>query len=536
MFAMNFKDNIGAQTSGKAVFSLHFLSFFLASALPLQSLHAQRAPDDRNLAVLQAPSANQAQSSMRRVALVVGNGGYKDAPLNNPVNDARAIASALKASGFTVILRENADQKAMMSAVREFGDQLRGGGTGLFYFAGHGMQIKGRNYLIPIGAAIEREDEVAYGAIDAQAVLDKMEAAGNGSNIMILDACRNNPFSRSFRSGQSGLAQMDAPIGTLVSFATSPGAVASDGTGQNGLYTQHLLTAMSQPGLKVEEVFKQVRTHVRRDSQGKQVPWEATSLEGDFYFTAGQQPTPVVTTQPVQPVMPATGRENSDRRTAELLGELAKQPPIKQPIPKRQNSFGISVGDRWRYQIVDKYKNEVVNNYLFKVDALTADGGLSLNGGKQLNTANNNQISYDNTTFTRRASDSHMNTIPSQLKLGHKEDFKYTETAVLRAGGEWKQTWEGTLSVVGKERIKIPAGEFDVFRVERTANMKGQRVSGEGSPSWYGRSTMTLWISADLRNVVARDEDYRANGSSTPERIRWELTSFEVAAYAPAQR
>ncbi len=236
----------------------------------------------RTLAVQAVPAARQEQ----RLALVIGNAAYKDALLLNPVNDARAMAAALKQAGFTVLLHTDVDQRGLLNAVREFGTRLRQGGTGVFYFAGRGMQIKGRNFLVPVGADIQREDEVAYQALDAQAVLDKMEAAGNGSNLMILDACRNNPFARSFRSSSQGLAQMDAPVGTLVAFATAPGSVASDGQAANGLYTQHLLSAMRQPGLKVEDVFKQVRAAVRRDSQGKQVPWEATSLEGDLYFTA----------------------------------------------------------------------------------------------------------------------------------------------------------------------------------------------------------------------------------------------------------
>ena len=162
---------------------------FIALATVLACFSIARAADDpRGLKVVYGEG---------RTALVIGNSAYKDAPLANPVNDERAIVQALKESGFTVIVRENADQRAMLSALREFGDHLRAGGTGLFYYAGHGMQIKGRNYLIPVGASIEREDEVAFSAVDAQAVLDKMEAAGNPANIMILDACRNNPFTRS---------------------------------------------------------------------------------------------------------------------------------------------------------------------------------------------------------------------------------------------------------------------------------------------------------------------------------------------------
>ncbi len=287
------KKTIFGNRSGGRIYKPIALAAILLCSMPLPSGLAQAAsagvptaaPDERNLQVksMVQPSVDNTQ----RVALVIGNGAYKEGPLANPVNDAHAIALALKESGFTVISRENIDQRGMLAALREFGDKLRAGGTGLFYYAGHGMQIKGRNYLIPVGASIDREDEVAYSAVDAQAVLDKMEAAGNVANIMILDACRNNPFTRSTRSGQAGLAQMDAPVGTLVAYATSPGAVASDGSGANGLYTQHLLTAIRQPGSKVEDVFKRVRANVRRDSQGKQVPWESTSLEGDFYFRGG---------------------------------------------------------------------------------------------------------------------------------------------------------------------------------------------------------------------------------------------------------
>ena len=223
----------------------------------------------------------------RRVALVIGNSSYTQGPLLNPVNDARAMAKVLQSAGFTVILKTDVSQPEFLGALRDFGNRLKDGGpgtAGLFYFAGHGMQVKGRNFLIPLGANIEHEDELAYQALDAQAVMDKMESAGNGTNIVILDACRDNPFVRSFRSGRQGLAQMDAPVGTLVAFSTAPGSVASDGKGANGLYTSHLLRAIQQPGQKVEDVFKQVRFAVLRDSARKQVPWEASSLVGDFYF------------------------------------------------------------------------------------------------------------------------------------------------------------------------------------------------------------------------------------------------------------
>ncbi len=230
-----------------------------------------------------------------RVALVIGNAGYRTTPLKNPLSDARAVADALGKLGFKVIDLQNATQKQMFDAVRQFGDALQGG-VGLFYYAGHGVQVKGRNFLIPVDALIEREDEVPYKAFDVGLVLEKMEAAKNPLNIVILDACRNNPFARASRATITGLAQMDAPTGSIVAFATAPGAEAADGSGSNGLYTGHLLRNMATPGLKVEDVFKRTRVAVKQDSSGRQIPWESTSLEGDFYFTpAGGAASPPAT-------------------------------------------------------------------------------------------------------------------------------------------------------------------------------------------------------------------------------------------------
>ena len=221
----------------------------------------------------------------KRFALVVGNAAYSAAPLANPINDVRAMAKALRESGFEVVTAENAGRIQLLRVVREFGEKLaKSGGIGLFYFAGHGLQIKGRNYLVPVDAQVTGEDEAAYDSMDADFVLQKMGEAKNRVNIIILDACRNNPFVKTRSTGGGGLAQMDAPVGAIVAYATAPGSVASDGSGANGLYTQHLVQAIGQKGLRVEEVFKQVRANVRRDSQGKQIPWENTALEGEFFF------------------------------------------------------------------------------------------------------------------------------------------------------------------------------------------------------------------------------------------------------------
>ncbi len=240
----------------------------------------------------------------KRVALVIGNSDYKDSPLNNPVNDAIDITAALEKTGFEVDYYTNINRKQMREAIRKFGDKLRQADTGLFYFAGHGIQIKGRNYLIPLAVDVHAADEVEDESIDASAVLRKMESAGNAVNIVILDACRNNPFARSFRSLDSGLARMDGPVGSFIAYATAPGSVAADGTGRNGLYTQYFLEALAQPGLTIEQVFKQVRNNVKNETSGKQIPWESSSLMGEFVFSPGQQTVSSTVTKTAPPAPP----------------------------------------------------------------------------------------------------------------------------------------------------------------------------------------------------------------------------------------
>jgi uncharacterized caspase-like protein len=158
--------------------------------------------------------------------------------------------------------------------------------VGLFFYAGHGIQVNGNNYLIPVDARLQDENDVEYDCVRAGRILGKMESAGTRTNIVILDACRDNPFERSWNRGAQGkgLAFMNAPSGSLIAYATSPGTTAADGTGGNGVYTSALLEHIQTPGITIEEVFKRVRTSVRQQSQSKQIPWESTSLEGNFYF------------------------------------------------------------------------------------------------------------------------------------------------------------------------------------------------------------------------------------------------------------
>jgi len=241
-----------------------------------------------------------------RVALVIGNAAYPSAPLTNPVNDAADVAAALKKRGFTVLLLQNATKIQMEQAIGQFGEKLVPEGTALLYYSGHGIQANGHNYLIPIDAHINTEAHLRLETLDLDVVVEQMMAARPRVNFVILDACRNNPFERRFRGVSGGLAQISAPEGTLIAYSTAPGKVASDGEGRNGLYTSALLNALDRPGLKAEELFKNVRATVSKSSTGAQIPWESSSLVGDFVFTPGvvTPPPAAVPSEPGQIAAP----------------------------------------------------------------------------------------------------------------------------------------------------------------------------------------------------------------------------------------
>ncbi len=228
--------------------------------------------------------ASAAACAADRVALVVGNNQYPTAPLRNAANDARDLAATLRELGFQVILRENASRKDMIEAVREFGQALDGAQTALFFYAGHAMQFKDRNYLIPIDAAMGSEEDVTFFSVELGQLFDRMERARTRFNFIILDACRDNPFASTFKVSSAGLAQISAPSGTLIAYATAPGSVAADGGGRNGIYTKHILQNIKAPDLPAEIMFKRVREGVERETRRLQTPWDSSSLKGDFVF------------------------------------------------------------------------------------------------------------------------------------------------------------------------------------------------------------------------------------------------------------
>jgi len=234
----------------------------------------------------------RAAADPSRLALVIGNSAYRDAPLVNPANDARAVAGLFTQAGFTVDSRLNTTRVDLMAAIERFGAAVKRAETKLvvFYYAGHGAQLDWRNYLLPVDAVVQKQEDMKQRCVDLGLLLGQFSAAKDKTFVVILDACRNNPFGASYRPEQKGLSQFDAPVGSLLAYATSPGNVASDGDGANGLYTENLVRELSKRNTRIEDALKRVRLNVRLASKGEQIPWETTSLEGDvFIFNEGQK-------------------------------------------------------------------------------------------------------------------------------------------------------------------------------------------------------------------------------------------------------
>lgn len=236
----------------------------------------------------------QPAAASKRVALVVGNSAYVHAtPLANTSNDARDIAAKLQQAGFEVMLGVDLNKVAFDAKLREFSRSLESADAALLFYAGHGLQIAGRNYLVPIDAQLERERDVEFEAVSLDFVLKQMEIdRETKTNIVFLDACRNNPLSRNLARSMgtrstsigSGLAETIAGIGTFISYSTQPGNVALDGDGRNSPFASALLKYMRQPGKSLTSVMIDVRKDVVAATSGKQVPWDHSALTGEFFF------------------------------------------------------------------------------------------------------------------------------------------------------------------------------------------------------------------------------------------------------------
>jgi len=247
----------------------------------------------------------------QNIALVIGNSAYQNtSPLANPRNDAELIGASLKRLRFNVTVVTDATQKQMKRAVRNYFKALRRSGpgtTGLVFYAGHGVQVGGSNYLIPVDARIADESDIDIEAFSAASLLSGMRSIGNRLNIVLFDACRNNPYRSMFRSQTRGLARMDAPEGSFIAFSTSPGDVAADGDGSNSPFAKALAAQLSNPGLTIEEVIKRAGRQVKAATRGRQLPWYSSSVYTDFYITGRRRSKPRRPSQTPKPSSECAG-------------------------------------------------------------------------------------------------------------------------------------------------------------------------------------------------------------------------------------
>lgn len=471
-----------------------------------------------------------------RIALVIGNQAYPQVPLANPVNDAQAMGALLGQAGFDVSLVLNTGQAAMRAALDRFAQSVRHPGTqqALFYYAGHGAQVDWKNYLVPVDVPIRSTADLRERCADLTQLLGSLAAIQGKTFIFILDACREDPFGTAFRTELPGLSQLDAPVGSLLAYATAPGHVAADGSGEHGLYTGHLLAELSVRGARIEDALKRVRLNVRLASQGAQIPWESTSLETDiviFPAPGGQRSAAELETQ-FEEELAVWQRIQASRDAADWIAYLRRfpngrfseiaqirlgrlLPPGGLPSPadgKRApdtafepntNPYSAgtyplqrryTVGDEAAYRESDLLTGVVQRRFRMRVTRVDVDADrVELNGGRILLDSMGNPVSNARSRF-----DIPVQLYPAQLQAGAKW------TAASHGEDERGRAFEifYDLHIRGMERVTVPAGEFHAFRIEgRGWNLtKGVQLE------------ITLWVVPGINFYIKRERTHRRNG------------------------
>lgn len=494
-----------------------------------------------------------------RLALVIGNDAYKEVPLGNARNDANAIAGLLRRAGFEVDLQLDTTRTVLARAIERFGLALTRAEAklGLFFYAGHGVQVDWRNYLVPVDAKVETAASLLTECVDLGALLALLDQAKGRNFIIILDACRENPFGRAYRPPQIGLSQFDAPHGTLLAFSTSPGKLAADGTDKHSVYTEHLLKELAVPGQRIESVLKRVRLNVRFATNGAQIPWESTSLEDDIVLVADAKPP--AAPDPRLLAQQDAARWNEVKQSARaddvaaylkeyptgafseiaevrLEQTLAVAQPVSQPVtqpvetrqpiataerpqaasvnPYTQGRFALArlytVGDEASYALADALSGVRQNTYVRRVTKVDEQGErIELNGGEFVLDAMGNVVKLRDAVF-----DVPTQYYPAVLQLGRKWHARY----VRREPG---RTYHGSyrFHIAAREWVEVPAGAFHAFRIE------GVGVNDAGN-----RFVERLWIVPALIFAV-KTEAFTYRGGQTLRADRRELLGYRQARF-----
>jgi len=471
-----------------------------------------------------------------RVALVIGNAAYKQDALDNPVNDARLVARTLQQAGFKVTVRENLDRPAMLGALREFGALLNENTVAVLYYAGHALQLRDRNFMIPVDAEIRTEDEIAVQGMDLSFVLDQMSRAKSRVNVVILDACRDNPFAkRSSTSGQ-GLAQMDAPIGTLLAYATAPGKQAPDGIGQRGnsVYTAQLAKHLLTPGLPVELMFKRVRESVVRESRQLQVPWEHSSLLGEFAFVPGINASADTAEADGSAELALWNSLQGASRPDEFRAYLRQYPRGRFADQARARIAALSsavagggapvapdlmprVGDTWRYRVTDQFRF----GDLFvtaRVDAVSGEGVAetwTTTADAKVRTTRVPMKPTFNPLPDWNAAPPEFAPYLQAAGLGVGAPIGVQRRAIDAVSVALKPSWEG------EEDVVVGAGRFRA----RKLVLEGQAPGTRGGARVSARYVM--WYAPLVRRIVKYEVSAHA-GRQLREATTFELTEFKL--------
>ncbi len=504
-----------------------------AGSLVLPWLADAHAQGDAALRLLQRP----------RIALVLGNSKYREAPLKNPANDARAIGEALKASGFAVTTTLDAGRAEMLAAIDRYVQELATRQcVGVFYYAGHGIQLSWKNYMLPVDADVDTIDDVHRQAVEVDRVMGGLAKAANPLNVVILDACRDNPFGAAKLAQQKGLSQMDAPPNTLLAYATSPGNVASDGEGANGLYTENLLREMRVPEAKLEDIFKRVRLGVRRKSNGAQIPWESTSLEDDFWFeppkelkklseaerqrefaqelAQWEQVQHAAEPGPLEAFLRRypNGRF-SDLAQLRLDQVLARQGEKKIEIAAQAGNpytkgsavanTRFQVGDSYAYRVLDLLTRVEQSRFDSTITRIT-DEEVIFSNGSVTDLLGNIRRHQDGRVFTPNQSN------PLEFAVGRRWSTRFVVTTPAGPA-----TTDMDFHIVRREPVSVAAGSFDAFRVDG--------LGWASTPFGQVQIRNRVWFAPEqVRLAVVRETDRRIQGRIL-ESSRVELQAFRQA-------
>jgi hypothetical protein len=476
----------------------------------------------------------------RRVALVIGNNAYRHNALDNAVNDGRAMAALVTSAGFSVDVKLDATRQEMLRAIADLTRAAARAdvGTVLFYYAGHAAQLDWRNYLLPVDANVDALGDIRKQCVDLEVLLAGLSRTKGRTSLIILDACRDDPFGARMRLPQKGMSQYDAPAGSLLAFATAPGSVAVEIAGStNGLYTEHLVRELSVKGVRVEDALKRVRWNVRLASHDRQVPWESTSLEGDVYLFPTKRLSQAELERQFREEFETWNRIRNSTNPGDWLAyakrfpngrfaELAQirirdlQPKAAPPTPPASRAPAVRLGPKQRVpaRFLGSGNPHSAGTYPFRPVWTAGDeytfqqrdfySGVAKRTFtlvvKRVDEARN-RVEFGNGTVTdlmggtlqeghQRRYDPPLQVNPAELQVGRRWSSRFDQSGAVSGIGLYE------FHVRGRERVTVPAGEFSAFRIE-------------GAGSFNGRPTrLTRWVVPGI-NLAVRSE-IRHRGSA----------------------